>query len=133
VETFNGLLNHRNAPYVEAEAINGRGILETLKEIARLTVPVVRQRVLGESIATTADAESQEFQPAEMVALLDEIKAAKGPASPKKGEKRQPAMKTDAARAETPFSPTMIKVQSIEDIEKEIERLSKEFGLNSKK
>jgi hypothetical protein len=56
VETLNRLLNSRNCPYIEAEAINGRGVLETLKEIARLTVPVVRASVFGENISQSEKA-----------------------------------------------------------------------------
>ncbi len=47
VETLNNLLNPRRLPFIEAAAINGRGVFETLKEIARLTVPRVREKVLG--------------------------------------------------------------------------------------
>jgi hypothetical protein len=47
VETLNNLLNPRHAPFIEAAAIAGRGVFETLKEIARLTVPRVREKVLG--------------------------------------------------------------------------------------
>ena len=48
VETFNNLLNPRRLPFVEAAAINGVGVFETLREIAKLTVPVVREKILGE-------------------------------------------------------------------------------------
>jgi signal recognition particle receptor subunit beta len=47
VETLNDLLNPRGLPFLEAAAVNGRGVFETLKEIARLTVPRVREKVLG--------------------------------------------------------------------------------------
>ena len=134
VETFNRLLNHRNLPYIEAEAINGRGVLESLKEIARLTVPVVRQRVLGEP-ETRPEVSDQDFPPAEMVSTLNEIKKVTAPAGQKKGEKKRPEKKTEPSSPETKavFPPTKIKVQSIEDIEQEIERLTKEFGLSNKK
>jgi signal recognition particle receptor subunit beta len=48
VETLNNLLNPRRAPFFEASAINGRGVFETLKEIVKLTVPPVREKILGE-------------------------------------------------------------------------------------
>ncbi|MDI6698740.1 MAG: GTPase domain-containing protein [Candidatus Saccharicenans sp.] len=138
VETLNRLLNHRNAPYIEAEAINGRGVLETLKEIARLTVPVVRESVLGEKIqkeAETEEGRSGDFAPAEIITSPAQVEAA-APATPRKrGGRKQAEVKIDFVRPgdETPFPTTRIKVQSIEDIEQEIERLSKEFGLTAKK
>ncbi|MDH7492273.1 MAG: GTPase domain-containing protein [Candidatus Saccharicenans sp.] len=137
VETFNRLLNHRNAPYIEAEAINGRGVLETLKEIARLTVPVVRERVLGEKEKKEEApvTEGQEFAPAEIITSPAQIEAAAPSSGRKKAARKQPEVKIDFVRPgdETPFPTTKIKVQSIEDIEQEIERLSKEFGLTAKK
>jgi len=48
VETLNNLLNPRRVPFFEASAINGRGVIETLKEIVKLTVPPVREKILGE-------------------------------------------------------------------------------------
>ena len=39
VETFNRVLNTIGAPYVEASALEGWGVLETLKEISRLVIP----------------------------------------------------------------------------------------------
>lgn len=135
VETFNRLLNHRNAPYIEAEAINGRGVLETLKEIARLTVPVVRARIFGEKIPAPEKAEPEGPRPAEMVASGADIKTAGETPARKKAEKKPEELKIEFVKPgdEAPFPTTKIKVQSIEDIEREIERLSKEFGLTRKK
>ena len=48
VETLNNLLNPRRAPFFEASAISGRGVFETLKEIVKLTVPPVREKIMGE-------------------------------------------------------------------------------------
>jgi signal recognition particle receptor subunit beta len=48
VETFNSLLNPLKLPYVEACAINGVGVFETLKEIAKLTIPYVKEKVFGD-------------------------------------------------------------------------------------
>jgi hypothetical protein len=39
VETFNNVLNTMRAPYVEASALEGWGVLETLKEISKLVIP----------------------------------------------------------------------------------------------
>ena len=47
VETLNNLLNPQGAPHVEAAAISGLGVFETLKEIARLTVPRVREKIFS--------------------------------------------------------------------------------------
>ena len=47
VETFNNLLNPRRSPWVEAVAISGVGVFETLREISKLTVPIVRDRLFG--------------------------------------------------------------------------------------
>jgi signal recognition particle receptor subunit beta len=50
VETFNNLLNPRRSPWTEAVAINGVGVFETLREISKLTVPVVREKLFGERV-----------------------------------------------------------------------------------
>ena len=47
VETLNDLLNPRRQPFIEASAVAGKGVFETLREIARLTVPKVREKVFG--------------------------------------------------------------------------------------
>ncbi|MDD8026744.1 MAG: GTPase domain-containing protein [Acidobacteriota bacterium] len=47
VETLNSLLNPRGMPFIEASAVSGRGVFETLKEIVRLTVPRVREKIFG--------------------------------------------------------------------------------------
>ena len=47
VETLNSLLNPRGLPFIEAAAVTGRGVFETLREIARLTVPRVRDKIFG--------------------------------------------------------------------------------------
>lgn len=137
VETFNRLLNHRNAPYIEAEAINGRGVLETLKEIARLTVPVVRAKIFGEPVPAGAPEQRVETEgprPAEMVGSVAEFKTIEAPAQKKEQKKQEePRIKFVSPGQEAPFPTTKIKVQSIEDIEQEIERLTKEFGLTKKK
>jgi signal recognition particle receptor subunit beta len=133
VETLNRLLNQRNAPYIEAEAINGRGVLETLKEIARLTVPVVKARIFGEEIRvaerTATPAQAVTLSSAEKVAAMVET------AGRKKAARHQEMPEIEFVKPgdEVPFPTTKIKVHSIEDIEQEIERLSKEFGLTKKK
>jgi signal recognition particle receptor subunit beta len=55
VETFNSLLNPLKLPYVEASAINGIGVFETLKEIAKHTIPFVKEKVFGEKAEPIAE------------------------------------------------------------------------------
>mgnify|MGYP001128111803 CR=1 FL=1 len=50
VETFNNLLNPKGHPYIEASASNGIGVIETLREIARVTIPTVRKKIYGGEI-----------------------------------------------------------------------------------
>ncbi len=47
VETFNNLLNTRSLPYIEASASNGVGVIETLREIVKITIPIVKEKFLG--------------------------------------------------------------------------------------
>jgi hypothetical protein len=47
IETLNSLLNPGRRPYLEASAVAGQGVFETLREIARLTVPRVREKIFG--------------------------------------------------------------------------------------
>ena len=56
VETLNNLLNPRRMPFIEASAVSGQGVFETLKEIARITVPRVREKVLGHRLDEYAPA-----------------------------------------------------------------------------
>jgi len=56
VETFNSLLNPRKLPYIESSAVNGVGVVETLREISKLAIPEVRERVLkGKKEKTKAE------------------------------------------------------------------------------
>lgn len=48
VEELNNALNERNVPYFEAIAIQGKGVMETLKEITRLTISAIQHRITGE-------------------------------------------------------------------------------------
>jgi len=48
LETFNNLLNPNGRPFVEASAINGAGVFETLREIAKVSVPLIKEKVMGE-------------------------------------------------------------------------------------
>ena len=135
IETINRLLNSRQCPHIEAEAINGRGVLETLKEIARLTVPVVRASVFGEKIPQREKSKETKTEPAQILATSELKAAVDRPVSKRKAEKKPEEAPVEFVKPghESPFPTTKIKVQSIEDIEQEIERLSREFGLTKKK
>ncbi len=110
VETFNNLLNPYLRPYFEAAAINGRGVFETLRGIARLTIPIARQQILPEQT---------EEPPEETEKKVEEA--------------------IEKTRVEMPESPVpvqqkinvdikKIKLRSERDIEKELAKLSREFS-----
>lgn len=47
LETFNNLLNPNGRSFVEASAINGTGVFETLREIAKVSVPLIKEKVMN--------------------------------------------------------------------------------------
>jgi mutual gliding-motility protein MglA len=102
VETFNNLLNPRRGPWVEAAAVNGVGVFETLREISKLTVPLAREKLYGTRPRTDADvsaAGSRDFE---------EAQASEGPKAPTN-------------------STTRILRKSRQEIEAELDRLSREY------
>jgi signal recognition particle receptor subunit beta len=102
VETFNNLLNPRRQPWVEAVAVSGVGVFETLREISKLTVPVVREKLYG----TRPGAESGNTQ---LEARgLDDLKGQEG------------------AKAPT-GSTTRITLKSRQEIDTELAKISKEY------
>lgn len=103
-ETFNNLLNPRRSPSIEAVAVNGVGVFESLREISKLTVPVVREKLFGEKSREESD-ESQ-LSPRDLDGLQEK--------SPEEGETTSGLM-------------TKVKVKSLKDIEDELDKLSKEF------
>lgn len=108
VETFNNLLNPRRSPWVEAVAINGVGVFETLREISKLTVPVVRDKLFG--VKPRSDAAPAPGPPQEPVRDI----------RPEPPRSQEPPPK--------PAGPTTrIMVKSRKEIEEELERLSKEY------
>jgi mutual gliding-motility protein MglA len=102
VETFNNLLNPRRQPWIEAVAVNGVGVFETLREISKLTVPPAREKLFGLKPRTEPDASSL---------------AAPG----FEGRADQ-----DGAKAPT-NSTTRILRKSRQEIEAELDRLSREY------
>jgi len=108
VETFNNLLNPNGLPYLEASAINGAGVIETLREIIKLTIPPVSKKVFEKE-----EERKEEFE-----------------------EKKEPEKKKEVkfvfSGKVTPVTLKKIKIESEEDIEEEIEKLTKEFTEESK-
>lgn len=106
VETFNNLLNPRRMPWVEAVAVNGVGVFETLREISKLTVPLVRDRLFGAKPRPEQDA------------------APVAPSPPTHEEAQTP----DPGPERAPAGPTTrLLVKSRQEIEDELEKLSKEY------
>lgn len=116
VETFNNLLNPRRLPYVEAAAINGVGVFESLREIAKLTVPVVREKLFGEKKKADAGGELRE----EYLQESERIERA-----------REDIEFVPPGQA-VPFQLTKIKMKSQKEIEEELDKLSREFGTREK-
>jgi signal recognition particle receptor subunit beta len=111
VETFNGLLNPQSLPYVEASAINGVGVFETLKEVAKLTVPAVKEKVLGIKPGTEARAaEERSVQEAVTEAGQKDVDV-------------EFVLPGDDAEAHM----RKMKLRTLDEIEKELEKLSSEF------
>jgi signal recognition particle receptor subunit beta len=111
VETFNSLLNPKGRPYVESAAINGDGVLETLKEIAKVTVPWVREKLFGEK----RDSEDKEDQ----LRMIKEAEANRG--------KVKTEIEFVPEEEAAPIRMTKIKFKSQTDIEDQLESLAKEF------
>lgn len=117
VETFNQLLNPHGLPYVEASAINGIGVFETLREVARLTVPMVKERVLG--VAAGEE---------ERVAAENSAQEAVREATQKEEEVEfvSPDEGTDSQMKK-------MKLRTLEEVEIELEKLSQQFLEKTKK
>jgi mutual gliding-motility protein MglA len=104
VETFNNLLNPRRSPWVEAAAVNGVGVFESLREISKLSVPVVRERLFGEKPHEEPDA--SQFSARDLEDL--------------QGRGQEAGV---AGAGEL----TQVKVKSRQDVEDELDKLSKEY------
>jgi hypothetical protein len=117
VETFNQLLNPRNLPFVEASAINGVGVFETLKEVAKLTVPAVKENVLGVRVEG------------------GELAAVESRAQEVVGKATQKVVEVEFVNPQEEEDPQLrkVKLRTIEEIERELDRLSREFLEKPKK
>jgi signal recognition particle receptor subunit beta len=107
VETFNNLLNPRRAPWIEAVAVDGVGVFETLREISKLTVPVVREKLFGVKPRSGVEAAREESA----------LAAEDGAAGP------DPDDLHHAPTGQT----TRLLLKSRKEIEAELERISKEY------
>jgi GTPase SAR1 family protein len=116
VETFNSLLNPQNLPYVEASAINGVGVFETLKELAKLAVPAVREEVLGIKPQAGEKAGDEQF----VQDVVNEVTRKESEAE----YDRSPEEEAHLRR---------MKLKTLEEIEGELDKLSHEFLDKSKK
>jgi signal recognition particle receptor subunit beta len=118
VETFNNLLNPRKCPHIEAVAINGVGVFETLREISKLTVPAVREKVFGEKRREEPNPEGLTDQDIEnLVETRPAARASVEPSAPGQAD---------------PLDVKKVKVNSEKDIEEELEKLSKNYGEKAK-
>jgi signal recognition particle receptor subunit beta len=110
VETFNSLLNPAGFPYIESCAIKGEGVFETLKEITRLAIPLVKEKIRkNERRLVSRERQKQK----------------------KEKEAEKPEMKEEvrfvAKEKAVPLRVTKVKFKSQEDIEKELESLAEKF------
>jgi signal recognition particle receptor subunit beta len=117
VETFNQLLNPQGLPYVEASAINGVGVFETLKEVAKVTVPGVKENVLGVKVGA------------------DELAAAESRAQEVVREATQKDVEVEfvSPQEEGDTQLRKMKLRTIDEVEQELDRLSREFLERPKK
>jgi GTPase SAR1 family protein len=105
VETFNNLLNPRRSPWIEAVAISGVGVFETLREISKLTVPIVRERLFGEKPRQEPDTGGLSARD------LDELQG--------KGREETGEASGEIAK---------VRIKSRNEIEDELEKLSKQYA-----
>jgi signal recognition particle receptor subunit beta len=120
VETFNSLLNPSGLPYIETCAIKGKGVFETLKEITKLAIPMVKEKIRRgkRSVADKGPPEKKKEKdqgvPAKDVPELRE------------------EIKFVAKDVSAPLRVTKVKFKSQKDIEKELENLAKDFTKSKK-
>ncbi len=110
VETFNNLLNPSGFPYIESCAIKGEGVFETLKEITRLAIPLVKEKISKDDRRVRAGDRQR-------------LKKDKKIEKPGVSEEVKFVAKSEAV----PLRVTKVKFKSQEDIEKELENLAKDF------
>jgi hypothetical protein len=110
VETFNSLLNPSGFPYVESCAIKGKGVFETLKEITKLAIPVVKEKIKKDE---------------RKIVGKDRLKEKK---EEQKGlPKQKDEFKFVTKKVGVPLRVTKVKFKTQKDFEKELENLAKDF------
>ena len=117
VETFNQLLNPQGAPYIEASALNGVGVFETLKEVAKLTVPAVKKKVLG-------GADDEKVSPPTVPIAQEVIQEA---------PRKEVEVEFVSSEEEADTHMRKMKLRTLDEVEKELEKLSREFLDKAKK
>lgn len=138
IETFNALLNPLGRPYFEAVAINGLGVFETLRGIAGLTIPIVRHQIQPEP----QEQEEEEIEETEeklekaIEAVTDESARPQARTDPPRNPAVEPAGPAEVeVGPKAPLSPKeeicrdmkKIKLKSEKDIEKELQKLMRDF------
>lgn len=122
IETFNNLLNPHRVPFVEASAINGVGVFETLKEISNLTVPYVKKKIFEVKEGEETDVEGKEE--AENV---EEEKEKVELSSIEPKEEKKTDQKVEFVDTPSSIQLKKIRIKDQADIDKEIQNLMKEF------
>jgi hypothetical protein len=110
VETFNNLLNPGGHPYVESCAIKGMGVFETLKEITKLAIPLVKEKI--------KDGERK---------VAGKEKSIKRDDEKREEPEKKDEIKFVAKKESSPLRVTKVKFKSQKDIEQELENLAKDF------
>jgi len=103
-------------------------VFETLKAIAKITVPYVREKVFGEK-RELVEKEKEEQQIITEEAEREREKLQEGVREKLKKVARE-KFEFVSKQKETPIRITKIKFRSQKDIEKEVESLTKEFSHN---
>jgi len=120
VETFNSLLNPLNLPFIESSAVNRKGVFETLKQIAKMTVPVVREKIFGEK--KEPEKEEKEKRKEAVKKAKEEREKVK-----KEREKEKKDIEFVSKKKDPQIRMTKIKFQSQTDIESQVDKLAQEF------
>jgi signal recognition particle receptor subunit beta len=115
VETFNNLLNPNGLPYIETCAIKGKGVFETLREITKLAIPVVKEKIREDERRVVSKNRSKKKKEEEKETLKKDAPEIKD------------EIKFVAKEKGAPLRVTKVKFKSQKDIEKELENLAKDF------
>lgn len=107
VDVFNSRLNPRGQPFIEAVATRGTGVFDSLREIARLVVPNLKELLV-----------SGEYGEGRKKTDLGERPVEYG---------REEHIELTSSPEEAPVRLRKIRFYSLRDVESEIEKLSEEF------